>query len=357
MLFLLPLLPAFRELVRPRDVAALPVPVKFDLQPDKFATRFRQYLAYRLGGDPDLVVASIARAEQYLHGSGFHVIGRNGAPCFDANEQSSRATCKLLLGVAIELPAGFTFKQEVFATRELRVGDNATLRAVYAQAGLRIGEGSRLQRWAHAARVQIGPRCHLQGRVTADECITIGPGTIFGRLNAPRIDFCGAGEHLGEITYETSGTTVACVEFPNRVELASNDPRTIVRGDANVPRGGLVKGDLIAYGDVQVGRSARVLGSVKAHGRLTIAPDARVEGALIAVQDLEVGCNAHVDGPVSGEHVIYLQPGSRVGASDALTSVVAPVIRVAAGSVVFGTVWAEADGLALDHTATQQEKS
>ena len=346
-LFMVPLLPAFIELLWPADVAALPVPVEFDTRADKFAMVFRQHIAERLGGDPSAVLPGMVRRRQYLHASGFHIVPVTGVPALDGTEAASAVCTKVLLGVDIDLQAQHVFDQEIYATRTLRVAKRTVVRALYAEDALWLAQRTKVRRWAHAGFIHVDRDCELCGRLTATHRITIAPGTSFARLNAPRIEFCDPTEIVGDTTARDVDRTRIDGDFDNRVRLARDDKRIIVRGDVHIPERRLLEEDVIAYGRLRIGSCARVIGSVKAHDTVVVEPGARVDGALIARTAAVLEPGSVVRGPVISEGALTVGRGCRVGSPDALSSVVAPDIRIAPGATVFGTVWARRAGLAV----------
>ncbi|MEP6609343.1 MAG: polymer-forming cytoskeletal protein [Burkholderiaceae bacterium] len=354
-LFLLSLVPALLEIVQKRDTAPLPIAVDFDTHPERFATSFRATVARHLGGDPRLVVPSLVRDDQYLHGSGFHIVDRSGRPRFDVKELATQSTRKMLLsGVTLYLPNGFTFEQEVFGIADICSGACSILRAVFCARELRLAAGSKVMRWAHAMYIDIGEHCEIHGRASAEKVIIIHPGATFKRLNAPRIafgDIQGAGDVF--VTDSLKLPAAAAGEaLLNKIPLPEGDNRIIVDGDLHIPAGGHVVGDVIAYGNLHLGHSARIVGSIKTHKNLLMAARASIEGAAVAVNDVVVGADAFIRGPVIAERAIRLCRGSRIGTLDAQTSAVAPVISAEPGASAFGTLWAREHGTALNHSAS-----
>jgi len=131
-------------------------------------------------------------------------------------------------------------------------------------------------------------------------------------------------------------------ELPHGAEESGG--RWLVQGDLIVPEWSTFTGDLVATGRLRVGAGAEITGSVKGRAGVWVEDDARVRGSVVSPRDLVIGARCHIGGPVIAEHEVRIGAGARVGTVDRPTTVSAPCVRVQAGVVVHGTIWARDEG-------------
>src|ERR1043166_7526893 len=189
--FLLPLLPALRELLRPTDLAALKVVDRSSGYVAYFARNFRNYLEKQ---------TALLPAEQQVGDflgrlpDGTRLVRIHKAVTTLEREGKDGPEKRLVVvDVPLRLEGGETFLMELYARAPLTGGPEAVYRAVYAEKDLTLGEGSTVLRWAHAGgRLAVGRDSVLRGRISSDTGVELGPGVVFERIGAPIIS---AGDH------------------------------------------------------------------------------------------------------------------------------------------------------------------
>jgi len=218
------------------------------------------------------------------------------------------------------------------------VGDR--IRSVLAIGDLAIERGSRVTRWAHAATVHVAPDCEILGRLSAMRHIMLSPHCSFRRINAPRIEF-------GLASGPRPPARAPAGPVPGR-EGTPLDPRSqrrwVVEGDVDLGRRARFSGDLVVRGNAVIRPDAEIAGSIKAHGAVALEPGARVRRSVVARESVIVGHRCAVGGPIVSERSVVIGAESIVGSEEAPTTITAPVIRICAGVVVHGTVWARERG-------------
>src|SRR6185436_5357370 len=128
--FLLPLLPALRELYRPSDIAPLKVVDRSSGNIAYFARNFRQYLEKALptqAGVGDY-------AGRLLDGTDF--IRVNNKPALLAEQAATNGRIQnriVILDTPLTLEGGETFLMELYARAPLVGGPRSVFRAVYAE--------------------------------------------------------------------------------------------------------------------------------------------------------------------------------------------------------------------------------
>ena len=338
MVFVVPLVPALCEWRRKTDVAPLGIVPTHDGNVRHFAQSFRRFIekkgaALRTGAIGD-------EAPQYAFVS--ECARRSGAGVFRPvfSELLARSTSRTILSdVSLSLPDDFVFLGEIYGRRDVQGGVGDRFRSVLALGDLAIERGSRVTRWAHAATVHVAPDCEILGRLSAVRRIMLSPHCSFRRINAPRIEFgLASGPRPPAYTARP---------VPGR-EGTSLDPRSqrrrVVEGDVDFGRRARFNGDLVVRGNAVIRPDAEIAGSIKAHGAVALEPGARVRRSVVARESVIVGHRCAVGGPIVSERSVVIGAESIVGSEEAPTTITAPVIRICAGVVVHGTVWARERG-------------
>ncbi len=335
--FLLPLLPALRELLRPTDTTPLSVVERDAANLAYFADRFRLWITAQLAGLP----LEIPEGDYYGRlpsGTGF-VRVRNLPEVLSRGPRPDGAHDRVIVTEApVTLVGRETFLLEVYATAPWTGGPETTLRALYGTADVRLGSRSTVTRWVHSEGVLlVEDGSLLFGRASSASAIRLGTGVRFERIGAPRIEVGPA---------HPRGT-------PEAVERTAWIPperaRTVgdhlhVDGDAELPAGTEHRGDLVVAGTLTIGAEARVEGSVKAHRSIQVGRGGTITGSVVSRTTIKTAGDVAIGGPVIAEDEILLGEGTMVGGPGRETTVVAPLVTLAPGVVVFGQVNAGVSG-------------
>lgn len=328
--FLLPLLPALRELVRPTDVLPLKVVDRSSGYVAFFARNFRRYLERQVLGLP-----LEARAGDFFG----HL--PDGTPFLRVHQQSdaiAREAREVLQNqlVVIDTPAtlegGETFLMELYARAPLTGGPGAVYRAVYAEQELVLGERSAVLRWAHAnGRLTVGDHSTLHGRLSSDESICLGSGVELERVGAPVIT---VGEPT-DLPPDLPARLPLC-PLPERASRIGNLVR--IEGDFTVVEGTRIEGALVVAGELRLGVGAVVEGGVKAHGNLVMGAESQIRGAAVTRRALTLGPAAWIAGPAIAEERISVGRSALIGGPGIPATAAAPFIELASGATVYGQI-------------------
>src|SRR5262245_51740859 len=139
--FLLPLLPALRELFAPKDIAPLKVVDRSSGHVAYFARNFRQYLERTLPAE----AGAGDYAGKLLDGTEF--VRVNLKPATINGSAPKVHNHIVVFDTPITLNGGETFLLEVYARAPLSTGSRTVLRAVYADRELALGEETQVLRW------------------------------------------------------------------------------------------------------------------------------------------------------------------------------------------------------------------
>lgn len=336
--FLLPLLPALRELFRPTDIMPLQVVGRDAADVALFARGFQAYLTRQLGRLPTDAPAELLG--KLPDGTPFC---RGPRLPEDLAAQATRddgLDRVVVLSSAAALPGGGTFLREVYAQAAVAGGPSTIYRALLGDASLTLGPDSTVLRWIHArGELLVGDHSLLAGRASSDQAIRLGTGVSFDRLAAPRIVVAG-GSEVPDLADAAPPSAFALP--PDRARPIGDHAR--VEGDLALPPGARYAGHLVVTGSLELGPGAQVTGNVKAHGPVTIADGAVVAGAVVSRISVTTGLRARVDGPVVAEMAVSLGPGTVVGEPQRPTSIAAPRVTAEAGVTLHGLVTATEGG-------------
>jgi hypothetical protein len=331
--FLLPLLPALRELRAPSDVAPLKVVDRSSGHVAYFARNFRQYLDKQLPAE-----AGVGDyAGNLLDGTPFIRVNHRAdalAPGAPGGEQRL-----VILDTPQALTGDGLFRMELFARAALEGAPGTAFRAVYAERELALGERSQVLRWTHAGgALSVGSHSVLRGRVSSDTAVSLASDVGFERIGAPVIS---AGR--------AQDPPPAPPADPPIFRLPEDRARRLgdairIEGDLDVPEGVLVAATLVVTGRLRIGLGAIVRGSLKAHGDLELGDEAQVTGSAVSRGRVWLGQASWVGGPAIAETAVRIGKGAVVGTPAQEATVAAPEVELAPGATVYGQISAARSG-------------
>lgn len=335
--FLLPLLPALRELFRPTDIMPLQVVGRDAGDVALFARGFQAYITRQLERLP--TDADDELLGKLPDGTPFVRARRLAAPlAAEAAREAGLDRVVVLTGPA-SLAGGETFVREMYAKAALAAGPGSIYRALLGDAGLTLGPSSTVLRWVHArGELLVGDGSLLAGRASSDQVIRLGSSVAFDRLAAPRIVVAG-----GSAVPEIAAVPAAPLDLPvDRSHQVGDHVR--IEGDLVIPAGAVVGGHLVVTGTLSIGPGARLTGNVKAHGAVEIGSGAVLEGAIVSRSRVTTGLRARVAGPVVAEAEVTVGAGTVIGNPQRPTSLACPRVVLGEGVTVHGLITATVGG-------------
>ena len=69
-----------------------------------------------------------------------------------------------------------------------------------------------------------------------------------------------------------------------------------------------------------------------------------IRGSLVSEGDIQIGPASLVMGPIVSESRVIIEAGCVVGAPKIPTSITAPIVEIAVGTEISGTLWASKEG-------------
>lgn len=323
--FVLPLIPALRELFWPTDVLPLKVVDRAAGEVDFFARNFRRYFDNQMSA---LAATPVGDRPPDALPDGTRLL-RLGT----ASEAGSGSEDRLVVVEhQLALPGNETFLVELYAHAPFTGGPGAVYRAVYAEQELILGEGSRVLRWAHAAgSLSAGAHSVLQGRISSDRTVLLGGGVRFERIGAPVIA-------VGTANEPPPDPPALAPKFvlPEGAYAVGDHVR--VEGDLAILGGVRVTGSLVVAGSITIGLGTVVEGSIKAHRDIELSDEVQVRGSIVARRRVMVGAAAWIGGPVIAEERIRLGRSAVVGGPSHPATVSAPEVELSQGATVYGQI-------------------
>jgi cytoskeletal protein CcmA (bactofilin family) len=327
-LLMVPLAPALRELIHKRDASPL-VTRKDDGDISSFAASLRTRCIPLQATLQDCDLRAENELIEFSPGSAF-VVGQHG------NWRGPRhASMLVACGGPVELPAGFQSTEDFYSRGSVRCGQQSIFRALLSEEEIVLGNDTQILRWIHAeSSLSAGTHCRLYGRASSAKSITLSAGSTFERIYAPVIYSSQEGAALS-----------LRKEYAAYSRLAqSGIGRTGIHSHMHLSADEQHRGDVVATRTINLGQGASVLGSVKANGEIVLKERAEVHGSLVSTKRIHIASGCFVKGPIIAEREVIIDSGVQVGLPGTPTTVSAPLIHLASGSVLHGTAWAKIEG-------------
>ena len=354
LLFSLPLLPALLELWLKKDATPLKVVREYDGNINFFALTFRHFVAQHFAQFLDTTVVTNTASQYKLQdGSAFQIVGVDRIALFSAAELSSRQTQQIIIAKSgFKVPDGMFFEKEVYSRQDVIGANKLSFRAILADGDIRLGDQCSLIRWVHSQQsIQLGLGAKIYGRISAEKKINLSADTRFGRMHAPVIYFGAdsASEVEGLATSRVLETVLENKAAKNTLNMSSKilddtANRWLAKGDYTVSRNTQHQGSLVAQMDLRIEAHCHIVGSIKSSGDLYLDDCCVIEGAVVAEGTIYIGQSCRIKGPVIGEKTVHIGTGTVIGAAEQLTTITAPIIRIAYGVIAHGAVWAREMG-------------
>lgn len=339
-----PFVPALVELVTSSDAKPLVVVREQDANIRHFAASFfEQIQSFYANHDIDPLNPPEPFRDAFGQRGSAVFLGAAQKPHFTAAEQQARRSTDVLISTGdLMLEGDFVFEQEIYCGRQLYAGSNNTYRAVYAGTDLILGPNSTVARWLHSqGHVYIGQDSRVFGRISSASSITLAAGVFFERLNANIIRF--ESDTLVNVLPTLEHDQQVAWEIPPKA-LQIDAKTLLFDRSLRLPENTEAAHNIVSKGELFLGAGCRVSGNLKAHGRLEIGASSIVRGSLVSEDEIWVGPASLVMGPIVSERRVIIDARCVIGAPKIPTSVTAPIVEVAVGSEICGTLWASREG-------------
>jgi len=354
-LLAVPVMPALYELRKRGDVVPLPTS-RHDGRIENFSAAFcSRVKPFLLQLHQCRVRREVSRTN--VDGTEVLLVGRDD---FDFDSAQMRGVAAVLCS-DLMIPDGRVLNSDVYAEKNLTLGQGSTVRAAFVHGDITVSSNSAILRWMHAqGGIFLAEGSAAYGRLSADEVIYLRPGCSFQHMHAPSILTVredGGSEAADLPMPDTQGNEPAKSVTPEVSDagpfIVADEPfaslrRVRVRGDFVLPPGQTMNANVIATGDLRLASGSRFFGSAKSYRDMVVEQGASVEGSIISGRTLHLGARCFVAGPILAEGEVVVARGVHVGTLDALTTISCRAVRIASGCRLHGTVWARIRGLVED---------
>ncbi len=343
--WLLPFVPAFRELYQRKDIEPLRVVREHDNDVHYFARSFRARVDSYL---ENVTASSKERGESIStalqSGIRYLLVRDDGSVALPASRDSKNSGVNIIMAPsAVTLPRETALMTELFAANTLHGGEANIFRAILAEKDISLGRGSTVLRWLHAnGSIRANSDCLLYGRVSSNQLLALESGCSFEHLHAPCIEFGRPVKHHQVNQSDLTAIPLDPQALSKAVEVTGR--RWLIPQDVEIPAGRYIDADIVVTGSLRVGAGCHISGSIKGHEDIRIDRSARIDGSVVGIENIYLAHDCHVLGPILSERDIYVGPGCLIGRQERRTTVNADHLYIAPGTVAFGTVRARVMG-------------
>ncbi len=324
--FLLPLIPALRELYRPTDIAPLKVVDRSSGHVAYFARNFKQYLERAL----PVEAGAGDYSGRMLEGTEFMRVNLRPTAITEAEQRTHNRI--VVFDTPLTLEGRETFLLEVYARAAMVFGPRTVFRAVYGEHDLALGEETQVLRWTHATgKLTVGAHSELRGRVSSDAAVQLGSDVGFDRIGAPVISAGAAQEPP-----PPPPATPQAYRLPEGAREVGDHVR--IEGDLAIPEGVQVTASLVVAGRLRLGLGAIVNGSVKAHREIVLGDEAQITGSVVSRTRITMGQAAWIGGSAIAERSVRLGKDAVVGSPTQPATVAATDVELVNGATVYGQI-------------------
>ncbi|MEN9491353.1 MAG: hypothetical protein RJA63_1802 [Pseudomonadota bacterium] len=327
----LPLLPALRTLKQAPNRAP---PQEAPFPPASQCETFRHLIARQFGN-----LLNLARTQGTLHGEteskrSYIVLGINNHLATEIPQGIQRLRAMVVATGHLDIPGELICEREIFAEGKINIGHSTMVKAVLSLRDIAINSKARVTRWVRSdRRIDIAESACVKGWANAGVEISLARRARFEHLSAPLISF-GRQALIKSIETEIVGRF-----SPEKSPETPKPGRRL-----SVPDNHVVKSDLIATDKLVIGNECRVIGNIRAGKHLIIGAYSRVEGAIFCDGNITIFEGCQLSGPIVAKACIVVHTRCQVGTMEQPSTVTAPLLRIAEGSIAHGTVWATSRG-------------
>ncbi|HMK60708.1 MAG TPA: hypothetical protein VK452_06145 [Dissulfurispiraceae bacterium] len=322
-LFMLPFLPAIREVMRKDDASPLFINMEYSKDPRYFAISFRRLLLKSAGDLPE----------------GIHNITISKSETIKITNQADVPSDSLIENVfyvknSLKTGSKVSLQKETYCQGNAQIGESNSIKAVACDGNVDVGKDSTFLRWIDSEKdMTIAENCNLGISATCSGKLSIAVGCTFMRLYGAPI-----------IIAENNMISPAGGESVKYRTVVDGAPTE--RGISSLPPHDIRNSNLIAEGSLSIGEHAVIHGHIKSHGKIVLGASAVVMGNLFAEKDIEVGPGSRVYGSIFSQGCVKLQQGVTVGDAGRIKSVIGKKgISLECGVRVYGYVATEGKGI------------
>ncbi len=313
---LIPFLPGWFELRRPRDDKPLHIDLNYQKNHFFFGDSFHALLKK---GMPEALPPghshhriALSKPEEV------HAVSERDWQCTSSDKG-------LILYVDGNMQASerSAFGKEVFVAGNATIGEGSHVRAILCHGNLSLGRDSHVVRWLDVRGDSLitAASCRL-GRSTACKgLLHLAIGTSFVNLHGVPIKTYS---RKAEASTERSG------DIGERCPVASPD---------SSPMRARIETNIVSRQNIRLSAECEVQGDVKSYGNVELEAGVTVHGNIVAEGDVIVGAGSRVLGNIFSQGGVVIYARSAIGAEGSVRSVVCRKMLVLHNDAsIYGTV-------------------
>lgn len=275
------------------------------------------------------------------NGTHFIVLGPDDHLAAHLSPSSRKLDSWVIAARHLDLPGEMQCSRPLYAQARATIAHDASIRTVLSAHDVVLGTYARVRRWAHAdRRLDAAEGAALYGCASAGGEITLARRVRFERLLAPRIVFGKLAAPSPPVAPTRQPATL-----PSHAHVL--DQRCLIQGDWHLAAATEIQADVVVEGDVRLASNSCLRGSLRASGAVWLETGASVLGAIVAEGGVHLAAHCSIKGPLVCLGALSLGSGSVIGSAQQATSISAHQIRVEAGCITHGAVWARRGGEVL----------
>jgi cytoskeletal protein CcmA (bactofilin family) len=322
-LFVLPFIPAAREIRRKDDATPLFINMNYCKDPRYFAMSFRKLMLKSIGNLPPGLHAVTLSKQETLQ------ISNN------ARNIAGTVTENILYSLNdLESENNVTFIKEVYARGNVFIGEANRLQALACDGDVHVRKGTRFLRWLDAeGYVKIEEDCQLGVSTTCGRELSIASRCNFTRLYGYPVVTANDAGHNGDDANSAVGDSAIFGVVPTERDISDMPPHS------------LKNCNIIAEGPLSIGEQSVIRGHIKSHGKVVTGASVTIMGNVFAEGDIVIGPGSRIMGTVFSQGSITVRHGVTIGTPDRVKSMVGKKgIFLEGGVRVYGYIVTEGKG-------------
>jgi predicted acyltransferase (DUF342 family) len=324
---LIPFLPGFIELIRPKDEKPLALNMNFSKDYKYFGKSFQKILENGLGTkhitEPGEYTLMLSKPEKVR--------------VVEKGRVSDQKTIDEILYVLEDFTSGSDaeFRKEIYVKGSCKIGNRNTLRALYCEGDLVIGEGTTVIRWVDGDRdIEINESCRLGVSVASTKRLVVARHSSFSRMFG-----------LPILTYRAKLPEI----LPEiRVKNISDTTMVITKEEIILPPRTNISNDIVTHQRIVFRGKSFAKANIKSYRDIVIEEGSRVEGNLFSERNVVIEAGCTITGNIFSQGQVKIGNAVQVGQEGQIKSVIAKKGVLVEGNVtIYGYIMTEGEGKVL----------
>ncbi|MBU4317004.1 MAG: polymer-forming cytoskeletal protein [Proteobacteria bacterium] len=194
-----------------------------------------------------------------------------------------------------------------------------------------------MRRWLDAeGDIHVGEQCDLGINISSGGSIFLGKNSIFRRVFAIPI-----------ITGDRG------IPDPLEMSLPPKEPSTqesaFIRSKSqNIPKGSILRNNVVFTRKVTIGSNTLIQGNVKAYDEIVLEENVTIDGNIFADASIFIGPDARITGNVFSQKSVHISRGTIISNPLNIKSVIGKKeIHIEPNVLIYGFISTEGNGIVL----------